>query len=192
MRHQFFKSTIVTLRYKQKSRQRSTDYLDSFAREKTESTKRLQRQMRLQFDFHGIRNLLIRSRLDFTRINYLSQSQNLSDKSENGMLLYQEIRLQATQKLRLWARLSFFGTDSFDSRVFQYENDLPGVLTNRALFGQGTSWYFLLKYQLTHQINLQCKFSELYREDVGQLGTGADLINSNVDQRFAIQIEGRF
>lgn len=190
--HKLSRTTLFTLRYKQKSKQSSEAFHDSFDRDKTELIERMQRQYRVQVEFGGIKDLLIRSRIDFTKINYNPTSQNLSNRSENGLLIYQDIRLQVTQKFKLWARLSFFGTDSFDSRVFQYENDLPGVLTNRALFGQGTRWYFLLKYQFTQQISLYCKFSELYRKDVSQLGSGADLIDNNVDQRFAVQLQGRF
>ncbi len=192
IQHKFSSTILFTLLYKQKSKQSTENFHDSYDREKSELLQRQQRQYRAQVDFRGIKNLLIRSRVNFTKINYNSTSKNLSNKQENGVLIYQDIRLEVTQKLKLWTRISFFGTDSFDSRVYQYENDMPGVLTNRALFGQGTRWYFLVKYHLTNRVNLFCKFSELYRKDASQLGSGADLIDNNVDQRFSMQLQGEF
>ena len=70
--------------------------------------------------------------------------------------------------------LTFFESDSFDSRLFQYENDLPGVLTNRALFGRGNRWYLLVKYQPLKKFAAYLKYSETYRDDVDVIGTGAD------------------
>ncbi len=85
--------------------------------------------------------------------------------------------------------LTFFESDSFDSRLFQYENDLPGVLTNRALFGRGNRWYFLAKYQPAKKFAAYLKYSETYRDDVDVIGTGSDQIYGNLDRRVGVQLE---
>ena len=105
------------------------------------------------------------------------------------MALSQEIRVRPGPNWLVDARMTFFDTDSFDSRVFQYEHDLPGVVTNRALFGRGNRWYAVVRYTPSRLLALSTKYSETLRDDVDVIGSGPDQIESNLDRRFGVQME---
>jgi len=131
----------------------------------------------------------LRSRVEFIKVDRNRFNSGNDKEDENGFLVYQDIRLRPNEKFQIQARLTFFESDTFDSRLFQFENDLPGVLTNRALFGRGNRWYLLTKYQPVKKFAAYLKYSETYRDDVDVIGTGADQIDSNLDRRVSVQLE---
>lgn len=53
----------------------------------------------------------------------------------------------------------WFQTDSYASRVYCYEPDLPGVITNRAHYGSGLFGFVLLGIKLPRRITCYVKYS---------------------------------
>jgi len=133
------------------------------------------------------RSLRLRSRLELL---YLSQDQ--TSKSETGFLLFQDIQLRLPIDLTLYGRVIFFQTDSYASRIYEFENDLTGVMNNQALFGTGMRWYLLLRYRLMKVLQLSLKYSELYKPNEKFLGSGYNLIPGNLDNRISLQIDLSF
>ncbi|MFQ5641691.1 MAG: hypothetical protein ACE5IR_27260, partial [bacterium] len=109
-----------------------------------------------------------------------------------GILLYQHIKYSPTPRFHFTARMTFFDTESFDARIFQYENDLPGVITNRGLFGKGSRWFILVKIKPFKYTEMNVKYSETYRDDVETIGSGPDLITGRLDRRIAVQLDTKF
>jgi hypothetical protein len=180
-----------TLRFRSQDKQQIEEFRDAFAREKDEFVLNKNRQWRAQLDYHFTPQLALRSRVEYVTFA-LQRFNPFPDKTnEQGVLLYQEFRFKLNQRVQLSARLTFFDTDSFDSRVFQYENDLPGLATNRALFGEGSRWYILVKYQPHRFIELSAKYSETFRDDVEVIGSGADQIAGSLDRRFGLQLDAK-
>lgn len=179
----------VVLRYREKSRQLTQKFKDPLDREIRSFVARRQRQLRLQLDYRFSKELRLRGRVEFLQTLYDGFGRDLSVQNETGMLIYQDVRFRPTPHLDLAARITFFDTDSFDSRVFQYENDLPGVVTNRALYGRGTRWYAMLAYRPLRKSALYVKYSELFRDGVEVIGSGADRIMGNRDRRWGLQVE---
>ncbi len=191
LEHQFDRTLDFTIRFRQKRREESEDFVDAFDRTFKKIVTKAQRQLRLQIDYRVNRALHLRPRVEFVQSHAIGSGGEISNTRQNGFLIYQDLKLNINRRLRLAGRLTFFDTDSFDSRVFQYENDLPGVVTNRALFGRGSRWYLLLRQILTRQVSLYLKYSETYRDDVETTGTGADRITGNLDRRIALQVQTR-
>lgn len=185
--HRFNQNLRLKLRWKEDRRQQTETVVDEFNREFQQLAEQEKVQYRLQLDASPLSHVRLRTRVEFVNSALASYSQNRSD--ETGFLVYQDFRIQPTKKLRIEARLTLFDTDSFESRVFQYENDLPGVLTNRALFGRGTRRYLIVKYLPLKQIQIHVKYSETYRDDANVIGTGPDQIDGNIDRRFGLQLE---
>ncbi len=189
LEQQLSRDMLVTVRFREKSRHENQPFQDDFGREIRQMVERRQRQLRLQLELQATRELRLRGRIDITRTLWHGFGRDLSADNETGFLVYQDIRFRPSEKFGITARVTFFDTDSFDSRVFQYENDLPGVATNRALFGRGTRWYLLLKYRPFKRMSLHLKYSESLRDDVDTTGTGPDRIDGNLDRRLGLQME---
>ena len=104
-------------------------------------------------------------------------------------MFYQDVNLRSSEKLWLDFRIIFFQTDSYDSRLYEYENDLRGVLSLPALYGRGVRWYALVRYELADRLELSAKYSDLIRDDVKRIGTGLDELPTNHDNRIGVQID---
>lgn len=142
--------------------------------------------IRAQSEYQVNRKLRLRSRIE------LVQSQGANEDPEYGMLIYQDVRLQATRKLQFDARVTIFDTDSFDSRVFQFENDLLYVLSNTALSGQGQRSYFVLKYEPTEYLDIWFKYSLSVFENENFVSSGLNEIEGNRNSDFGIQARIKF
>jgi len=185
----FGRQIHLTFRFREKVDHETEDVFDAFGRTKKELIEKKRSQLRLQLDYQLSKQLRLRSRVEFIKVDRNRFNSGNDKEDENGFLVYQDIRLRPNEKFQIQARLTFFESDTFDSRLFQFENDLPGVLTNRALFGRGNRWYLLTKYQPVKKFAAYLKYSETYRDDVDVIGTGADQIDSNLDRRVSVQLE---
>ncbi len=178
----------LTLRYRENQKQETETFEDELMRERREFVEILKRQGRLQLDYDLSRQLRLRSRWEFVSFKTNRFNSAVAETDEQGFLMYQDVRLQPTKALTLTARLTIFDTDSFDSAVFQYEPDLPGLATNRSLFGEGARWYVLINYQFRF-MGFSAKYAETFRDDTDVIGSGADEIQGQRDRRFGVQID---
>lgn len=129
----------------------------------------------------------LRSRIEFVKIYPTSISE-----SEKGILIFQDIKYDPTASLNFSGRIVFFQTDSYNSRVYEFENDLTGVMSNPALYGDGMRWYLVAKYNTSFGLSLSMKYSELIKPNEKTMGSGDTLINSNVDNRLSFQLDFKF
>lgn len=126
------------------------------------------------------------------RFEYNSFRISATAYSEDGYLIFQDVRFSPGSNFNLYGRIIFFKTDSFNSAVYEYENNLTGVLTNLALFGEGIRWYILLRYRILRAITLSVKYSETFKPGETTLGSGDSEIEGNLDNRIGIQLDIKF
>jgi hypothetical protein len=123
------------------------------------------------------------------RFEYDSFKISQTGENENGCLILQDIRCSPTNNFNPYDRIIFFKTDSFNSAIYKYENNLTGVLTNIPLFGQGIRWYFLLRYRPYQSFTLSIKYSETHKPAEKSLGSGDNLIPGNLDNTVSLQLD---
>lgn len=174
-----YKNSELRLRYKNEIKENATVVNDVY----TLKFKRTQ-NIRGEFIFSPSSNLRLRSRIEFVTV-----SQQLEQTKDQGYLIFQDVKFQPFKNLSFSSRIIFFKTDSYDSRVYEFENDLVGVMTNPALYGDGIRWYFLTRYQTNFGLSFSLKYSELYKPNEKFLGSGDSKINGNVDNRLSLQLD---
>ena len=148
---------------------------------------RLRQNIRGEIIYEVSKKLRLRSRLEFNSyvINEISTK-------ESGLMAFQDVRFSPIVNLSLNGRILLFQTDSFNSAIYEYENDLQGILSNVALYGKGVRWYFMIKYKPAKYISLSAKYSETYKPLEKILGSGFSEINNNVDNKVSFQAEINF
>ncbi len=124
-----------------------------------------------------------------TQLEYISFHVKDINEKETGYSIYQDARLDVTDNLRGYARISLFRTDSYNSRLYTFENDLPGSLTNPALFWKGIRWYVLINYSPFTTFKISLKYSELFKPDESSLGSGYTEIPGSLDNKISLQID---
>lgn len=149
--------------------------------------KRLKQIIRTELLYEIFKNLRLRTRLEYNNFYIKDVGQK-----ENGFLIFQEARYLPVKNLTTYARIIFFQTDSFNSAVYQYENDLLGVMPNLAMYGKGIRWYFILRYKASNFISISAKYSETYKPDAKSISSGDNEIIGNLDNRFGLQIDMNF
>jgi len=111
---------------------------------------------------------------------------------EDGFLFFQDLRFIPTSNLNFYGRIIFFKTDSFNSAIYEFENDLTGVLTNLAVYGEGIRWYLVARYKVIPYLVLSFKYSETYKPKERTLSSGDSQINGNLDNRINFQLDLSF
>jgi hypothetical protein len=120
----------------------------------------------------------------FELVNY-----SLDGNFESGLLTYQELKYRVTKLLSVTMRIIFFKTDSYNSRIYEFENDLNGIMSNPPMYGEGYRWYLMLNYRFFNSFILGLKYSETYKPHLKSLGSGNSEIPGNLDNRLNVQLD---
>lgn len=145
----------------------------------------LKRQVRLQWEQEK-GSFRYRSRAEF------SYYRNAERKGNTGFLLFQDLRWQPAQKLRINSRISFFDTSGYEARIYQFENDMLYLMTSKALFGQGRRWYLLIKYTPSDFMDFWLKYAFTKHEHTDANGSGLNTIYSAQKNEIGVQMRIRF
>jgi len=72
-------------------------------------------------------------------------------KWKKGILMYQDVVLHFRKpQLGLYLRVAYFDTDSYDERLYAYENDVYYAFTVGSYYYQGMRAYLMLRYKIQH------------------------------------------
>ncbi len=147
-------------------------------------TERIRNSYRVEFDYFVLKNLKLRTRLEYNthRIDKI----NLFEK---GFLIYEDLRISPIKDMTIYGRVILFDTDSFSSAVYEFENDLTGLFSNLAMYGEGIRYYILVKYKVVKNVALSFKYAETYKPNERFLSSGNNRIVGNVDNRINFQID---
>ena len=115
----------------------------------------------------------------------------MNKTSEKGYLAFQDINWTLFKNTNVKGRIIFFNTDSYNSRIYEFENDLRGILFNPALYGNGMRWYLIAQYRLFNLFNISLKYSETYKPLILSLGSGNNEILGGLDNKVSLQIDAQ-
>lgn len=142
---------------------------------------------RLQFTYTPEEKLMLRSRFDFSEFG------NDSTKTEYGYVFSQDIGYSHPRyPIAISFRFAIFDTDSWNTRIYNYENDLLYSFSVPAYYSKGTRTYMMLKYSPTNRIDCWVRWSQTYYSDMKEIGQGLDLINGNRKNDARIMVRVRF
>ena len=179
LRSKFSSKIITNLRFKYEKKEvtEKIENIDAIV-------PRLRQSIRGEVIYEVSKQLRLKNRLEYNNFNIKEIG-----LSENGFMIFQDIRFVPLNNLAISTRIAFFQTDSFNSAIYEYENDLQGILSNVALYGEGLRWYFMIRYKPANFISLYAKYSETFKPSEKKLGSGYSEINNNVDNRLSFQAE---
>jgi len=122
----------------------------------------------------------------------LVRSRQAGEDLELGYLLYQDLRLELSEKLQVDTRLTMFETESFATRVYQFENDLLYVFASQSLFNKGQRMYVLLDYEPFEFLEIWAKFGITIYEDEQTIGSGLNQIQGDTRSEVGLQARVTF
>lgn len=134
----------ITLKY----RSHSTISLEQLAL----SGKKKRNYLNAEISYLNNKNLIIKSRLDLCE--YTSE-ENIY---YTGFSYYQGLGIKIPPVI-IDGRITYYKTNSYQARLYEYEADLPGMIYSSILYGTGIKTYILIKYDLDDRIKLSFKYS---------------------------------
>lgn len=143
---------------------------------------RIKKISRIELIYKINRQIKLKGRFEYNNIK-------MNNSAEEGFLTFQDLQFYLSPVFNFYSRIVFFRTDSFNSAVYEYENDLAGTLINAALFGEGVRLYFVIKIKPYKIVTISCKYSETYKPKEKFLSSGLLEIEGNLDNRFSLQLD---
>ncbi|MDR1984262.1 MAG: helix-hairpin-helix domain-containing protein [Prevotellaceae bacterium] len=112
-----------------------------------------------------------------------------SEPDEKGFMIFQDIAYNFTKfPLNISLRYAYFNTDSWNTRIYAYENDVLYAYSVPAYYMKGQRWYFNLKYSATKQISLWLRASQTIYRNLESISSGTTKIDGNKQTEIKAQI----
>ncbi|TYP87280.1 helix-hairpin-helix protein [Sphingobacterium allocomposti] len=133
----------------------------------------LRNQVRVHFQYKLSPSWEIRSRAEV--VSYLKESQE-----DYGGLFFQDVFYRLRQgRLSVNSRIALFSTQSYDARLYAYENDIPPASSFPMYNGKGWRSYMNIHFRLSKEIALWLRYSMTHYTGVEQVGSGLDRSEGN-------------
>lgn len=115
------------------------------------------------------------------------------DAQENGYLVYQDLEYAPlSSRISGNIRLAYFCTDSYNSRLYAYEDDVLHGSGFGMYNGSGFRTYLNLKYRLFRNVELWGRYAIFLYPGVETIGTGLDQLSGNRKSEFKFQVRYQF
>jgi len=178
-----FKTFKLTARFKTKLDQQNTDskvslkYLEPVCKQ----------NWRLEIYWRLNRKISFQSRIESCRY------QKGEDIAENGYLFCQDIDYKPlSSHLSGNLRLAYFHTDSYESRIYAYEDDVLNGFAFGMYNGKGLRSYLNLKYNLSRRLDLWTRYAIFIYQGTETVGSGLDEIQGNIKSELKVQLRYQF
>jgi hypothetical protein len=145
----------------------------------------LRHQVRGEMKYAFEENLSFRTR--FELLGYQKENQ----KNEIGLMLYQDVIYKPMASVFSGnIRLAIFNTDSYDSRIYAYENDVLYGYSFPAYANKGMRFYTNLKYKLNRNMEVWFRYAAFLFDEHG-IGSGLDAIEGKMRSDIRLQLRVR-
>jgi hypothetical protein len=178
------KDLTLSLRYKNENKEDTKTVQDEFGRDVKKIDNRNQMNFRFAFDYDISDRLRVRSRYDYVFVKY-----DLFGGNNKGSLFLTDLRFVLMQGVTFSTRFISFDTEDYDSRIYEYEDDIRGVMSNLGLYGKGRRWYAMIKYRPFGFMEISGKYAETYMDGATSIGTGNDLIHNDINNKLNLGME---
>ena len=146
-----------------------------------------QRNYRLNFVYRASESITLKSRIEYVTVSRMSSNQ------ESGLLVYQDIVYKSkTFPVDISLRYALFDTDSYDSRIYAFENNMLNVFYIPAHHYKGSRAYLLLRWTFAKRFDLWVKYGVFLYSNRQSIGTGPEMIEGSQKSDIGIQLRVKF
>ena len=139
------------------------------------------RKIRLHFNYKPGETVQLKTR--FEQVLYQVK------EKENGFMVFQDLQFKPRKvALSATARIAWFSTDTYDARIYAYENDLLYTFSIPSYYGKGIRTYLNLQYQISQKIDLWFKIANTSWNDRTTISSGYNEINGNNRTELKLQL----
>ncbi|HPR29316.1 MAG TPA: hypothetical protein PLI03_08215, partial [Chitinophagales bacterium] len=141
--------------------------------------------VRWNISYQLTREVTLRNRIEW------SQYGQDGGTTENGYLLYQDVVYKPWElPFSLACRYTLFSTDTYNTRIYAYENDLLYAYSIANIYGEGQRVYAMVQYSPTGWLDTWIKYGQTVYTDRDTIGSGNEAIEGN--RRSELRLQVRF
>jgi hypothetical protein len=121
-----------------------------------------------------------------SRVEYVK---NQTIEITGGSVIYQDVIYKPLGKPYSFAlRLGLFTTDSYDTRIYSYEQDIPGSYSISPMYGSGKRVYFMTRLRPYRGIDLWIRAGRSIYPGTTSIGSGNDAIANSHKTEIKLQL----
>ncbi len=111
------------------------------------------------------------------------------DGLQTGRLFYQDL-VYKPKELPFDAvmRIAWFDTDSYNERVYAYENDLLYTFSIPPYAGKGMRYYAKVRYNISYKLTAWIRYANWVYQDRNTISSGNNRIEGNSDPEIALMV----
>ncbi|MAO32680.1 MAG: hypothetical protein CL824_04155 [Crocinitomicaceae bacterium] len=174
----------IYARYRQQLRQKNSRDSDNTV---TEIEDVLQRNYRINFDYNVNKYIKIKSRVEYVSIS------RPSNTPEDGIILTQDfIYKPKSIPFNLAIRYALFDTDSYDTRVYTYENNALYAFSVPSYYYQGSRAYVLVRYKFRKHLDIWMRYGVFLYNNRQSISSGLEEIKGSRRSDFILQLRFTF
>jgi hypothetical protein len=126
------------------------------------------------------------------RIEYLTYKTG-NNPVQDGFMIYQDILIRPqNQPFDVSLRYAIFDTDTYDERLYAYENDVLYAFSIPAYYYQGSRFYCVLRYELGKNLDFWLRYARTFYNNQTSVGSGLDESEGNIRSEFKVQLRFKF
>ena len=138
---------------------------------------------RTQLNYKSNKEFTFRSRME---LNWFDKH---GSDPQNGFLVFTDVIYKPFSKpFSGNIRLCYFETDSYDSRIYSFENDVLYGYSIPVFFGKGYRYYINGRYKLNKKLSFWGRFAQTIYSDQNEIGSGLDLIKGNKKSEIKLEM----
>jgi hypothetical protein len=138
-------------------------------------------KLRLHFYYKYNEKIILKTRIEQVFYKGLEK--------EYGLMIFQDIQyIPVKIPMNISARIAWFNTDSYNSRIYAYENDLLYTFSIPAYYGNGFRTYINLNYKITKNIDFWFKIGNTLWNNVDVISSGYNEIQGNNKTELKFQL----
>ncbi|MBR9921702.1 MAG: helix-hairpin-helix domain-containing protein [Bacteroidetes bacterium] len=142
---------------------------------------------RLHFEYKITKSLELRSRIGWRTYNPAEADQS------QGWMAYQDVIYRPRSfPLSFSARYALFETDDYNTRFYNFENDLLYQFSIPAYYDRGSRFYINTRFRATSDLVVEFRFARLFLPNRESIGAGPYKIDSNRRTELKAQIAWKF
>jgi hypothetical protein len=172
-------SILLQLKREQKEQNNTEEYQTTYP---SQTIIKYQSFIQLQ---HAIEN---RWRFK-TRVQY--HTTTINKQISEGIMLSQDVRFQF-KNIELIARCALFDSDTYDSRIYAYEDHVWMAYALPSYDNQGIRQYIIVEYKWNKHITAWFRFAQTQYTQLTTVGSGVDATDGKTRSDLTFQLRYRF
>ncbi len=151
--------------------------------------------LRFQMDFRLSPQLKFRSRYEKKWAKTPADNlflTNINTKSSTGTLIYHQLQWNLKPAWDFQIRFYLFDVSDYPARLYAYEADIPGMMTNFLFQNRGNRWYFSGRYYWQKRVALAFKFATTGLKEQSRNGSLFEMNNQSISQELSLCCDIQF